>query len=284
MKCTPDILQDVSSRYKDYRPDFKAFVRFVSENGLEMSVSAIEAYATSLKGSAYKAGTINKRLTGAKKLLRFIFVQSEESRDRSAYAEFERRLSEVRGARKSRAVPAERSLTREEMVALLTSDCLSERTQLIVKTLLVTGIRRAELCGIRLSDVQVGIGGKYRVRVFGKGGKERHVDMPRSLVADIRRVFAGTTWLFETREGGRRDPDGLTKLIKDTCTPIVGRKVTPHMFRHTFGTLMTKSNKTTVAAVKDQLGHASAATTLDMYVHDELEFETVMDVILGGEL
>lgn len=282
MKCPPDLLHDLSSRYKDYRPDFEAFVRFITENRLEMGVESLEKYAATLKASAYRAGTINKRLTGAKKLLRFVFLESAESRDRSVYAEFDRRMAEVRGARKSRAVSRDRSLTRDETSSLLRTDKLPERTYLMVKAFLVTGLRISELCSIRLSDLQVALGGRYRVRIFGKGGKERHVDLPRDLVSDVRRVFAGKTWFFETSDGGKRGADQLRKDISGRCSPIVGRHVTPHMFRHTYATLLIDSNETTVPAVKDSLGHASAATTLDMYVHDELEFETVIDVILGG--
>lgn len=258
-----------------YRQDTKAFLRFLSGQGLEMSVEALEQYAETLRGSGYAAQTVNKRITGAKRVLKRCFLRTEESRDSLVAFEFERRLREIKKyTLNTKEVPEDKLLSAAEVRRMYSSDLVPERVRVIIRTFSLSGLRVSELCGIRVTDVSWEAA-HYAVRIRGKGSKERRIMLPAGLVGEIRRVFTGRIWLFETRDGSKYDRNNVSRDISIAGRAVLGKRVTAHTLRHTFATHLIKSGKT-VKAVSLYIGHSTTAITQDMYVHDQLGLDDII--------
>jgi len=142
---------------------------------------------------------------------------------------------------------------------------------LAVEMLFATGIRVSELCGIRLTDLNLEDG---IIRIHGKGNRERFVYLVDSGVqALLRRYLRG-------RNGSPRDHDILLLTSRGTsATPdfirrnlhtLVGKtrinkRVTPHMLRHSAATHLLEAG-VDIRFVQRLLGHSSISTT-EIYTH-----------------
>jgi integrase/recombinase XerD len=141
----------------------------------------------------------------------------------------------------------------------------------IVRLLVVTGMRVGELCRLRLDDVAPD--GSV-LRIHGKGARDRVAYVTdsglrqelRRIVEQRRRSAASAGALFLNRHGAPLRPQSvrakLKRLAKDAG---LGRRVTPHMLRHTAATLLIETG-VDIRFVQRLLGHSSIATT-EIYTH-----------------
>jgi site-specific recombinase XerD len=118
------------------------------------------------------------------------------------------------------------------------------RDEAILRLLIDTGIRRAEVLGLRVADVDLDHG---LVTVTGKGSRTRVVaigtgtvlTLDRYLRARAKRDDAGEPWLWLGRKGRLRET-GLAELIRDRCRQagIPAALAHPHAFRHAYAQAM----------------------------------------------
>ncbi len=150
------------------------------------------------------------------------------------------------------------------------------RDYLMVALLYVTGIRREELAGIKLSDIDLGRG---LITVIGKGNKERVVPVGEQTASDIseylkvRKDHVETTGakanvLLLNRRGGALTVRSVDRLVKK-FGKAQGLNFTPHTLRHTFATHLLE-NGADLLLIKEILGHASLSTT-QKYTHVTIE-------------
>jgi integrase/recombinase XerD len=150
---------------------------------------------------------------------------------------------------------------------------LGLRDRAILATLLYHGLRRAELCALRLGDLRERRGVRH-LQVHGKGSKIRYVPLhpaaggaiAASLEVDGRRGDNGP--LFRPVSNNARDtgrsitPDGVYKVLTKYAAKV-GIDVTgfgPHALRATAATNALE-NGADIAKVQTWLGHANIATT-----------------------
>jgi site-specific recombinase XerD len=143
------------------------------------------------------------------------------------------------------------------------------RDDAVVELLYGSGLRVAELCGLRPADVDVA---RRAVTVWGKGGKQRRVPMSAAaadaLQAWLRRgrpamVREGTPAdaLFLNARGRRLGPRDVRRILdRRAASPVH-----PHALRHTFATHLLDGGAD-LRAVQEMLGHADLATT-QLYTH-----------------
>lgn len=151
-----------------------------------------------------------------------------------------------------------------------TSTALGYRDRCILEVLYSTGIRRGELNNLKVNDLDLE-GGFLRVNQ-GKGGKDRVVPLGRmacqylkNYLEHVRPLYLrkdpSLLWLFLSRKGGRMSTQVARGVVdRYTAAAGIGKKVTPHTFRHTCATLMLK-NRANIRHVQELLGHVSLETT-----------------------
>jgi site-specific recombinase XerD len=148
------------------------------------------------------------------------------------------------------------------------------RDRAVLELLYAAGIRVSELCGLDLDDLDLGTG---RVRVLGKGGRERSVPIGEEAVEALHTYLGsarGATLgaertgahLFVNRRGKRITPRDVRSLVEKYRRDILaGRRVSPHTLRHSFATHLMEGGAD-IRAVQELLGHASLGTT-QRYTH-----------------
>jgi integrase/recombinase XerD len=164
-------------------------------------------------------------------------------------------------------------LTESEVQTLLAApgaDALGLRDRAILETLYSTGLRRAELAGLDLYDMDQA-SEVVRVRQ-GKRGKDRYVPIGARALAAVRRYLHESRpglvatpkepALFITSIAGRRLHVKTLNLIVRQRAEAAGiaRRVTPHVLRHTCATHLLQGGAD-LRHVQAILGHASIATT-----------------------
>lgn len=144
-------------------------------------------------------------------------------------------------------------------------------TFLILRILVVTGLRIGELTGLNIKDV---FSKDTKLRVFGKGSRERIVYIANDeLYAEFvkflhwrRQNDKPSSHLFPNRCGERLTPPALRKRLKLLCaSKDITPHLTPHQFRHSAATQLIESG-VDIRMVQRLLGHASIATT-EIYTH-----------------
>ncbi len=151
-----------------------------------------------------------------------------------------------------------------------------ERDLAVLATLLLTGLRSAELLALQVGSV-IGAAGERRIRVVGKGGKARSVPIEDALDEVINR-YAGTRRIrFPGKRIGGKSPlfldvrgeplrrGGLQYLVEMALRAAgVGDRRSPgalvHALRHTFATRLADDGAT-ASEIMALLGHASLTTS-----------------------
>lgn len=149
-----------------------------------------------------------------------------------------------------------------------------EQERLVILLLYSTGLRRSELVGLNVGDIDFG---RNELRVTGKRNKQRAVPFGKELqqalhkfIAQYRNGELPTTPLFQGKRGGRMTTMAVYENVhKHLSLVTTQNKRSPHVLRHTFATVML-NNGADLEAVKEILGHESVATT-QIYTHTTFE-------------
>jgi integrase/recombinase XerD len=170
-----------------------------------------------------------------------------------------------------------KALTNDEIAKLLVSESPetpeSLRDQAILELAYASGLRLAELKGLRLEQLHLDAG---FINVIGKGNKERVVPVGRKAVEAINRYLAvgrpklvtpkSPANVFLTKRGTPFASVTLWLRIKRRVHRAgVSRNITPHMFRHSFATHLLEHGAD-LRVIQELLGHANISTT-EIYTH-----------------
>jgi integrase/recombinase XerD len=147
--------------------------------------------------------------------------------------------------------------------------CLRDIT--VLELLFATGVRVSELCSLTQDNVDLVEG---YVRIYGKGAKERIVQIGNKDVLlalnNYRDAFADdlkhTEFFFINRLSNRLSEQSVRYMINRYADLSgVTMHITPHMFRHSFATLLLEED-VDIRYIQQLLGHSSIVTT-QIYTH-----------------
>lgn len=255
-----------------------ALVDYLTELGVtdpaQVSLAALESYQRHLYRHRTRDGrplafrTQAQRLIPVKVLFGWLTQQARIPYDPSlglVLPKAERRLPES-------------TLSADEAEAVLAgpdvTSLLGVRDRTILEVLYSTAIRRNELIGLQVWDID-----HTRRTVFirhGKGGKDRHVPIGARALGwithythTVRPRLATSPdpgVLFLTAGGGRLCPDWLSRTVTAyIAAGAPGKHGSCHLFRHTAATLMLDAGAD-IRYVGEMLGHAKLETT-QLYTH-----------------
>lgn len=137
------------------------------------------------------------------------------------------------------------------------------RDTAILELLYASGLRRAEVAGVRLSNVDLA---ERTIHVTGKGNKDRTVLINHAAAEAIEaylRVRPRSTdpALFLGRSGRALTPKHVWRIFRDVYRVSgVQKHASPHTLRHSFATHLVE-NGVDLETVRELLGHESLATT-----------------------
>jgi integrase/recombinase XerC len=232
------------------------------------------------------ASSINRRLTTARQLYRFVADKELESapgtstpapyyagpgRDRYLGIHRRKKPHGLQLRVKTPRVLVEPLTT--EQVRLFLRSLRRYRDLAIVYLMLLCGLRSKEIIAARLPDVSFE---ESHMRVRGKGNKERILPLPDLLtgtLADYIRLERPSDChdpelfvvLQGKRRGNRMTPSGLRMLFRHRRHRKKLSNANAHRMRHTFGVDMARSG-VRLPILQKMMGHANMATTL-LYIN-----------------
>ncbi len=162
------------------------------------------------------------------------------------------------------------------------NDLIRLRDRAILETLFSTGLRVSELVSLNQKNVNLDQG---EFSITGKGGKSRVVFLSEAATARLKEYLNkrrdNSPALFirhraqkkadedisqEFEEFSHLTPRTIQRIIqKYTTRAGIGKKVTPHVLRHSFATDLLRSGAD-LRSVQSMLGHTSVTTT-QVYTH-----------------
>jgi integrase/recombinase XerD len=253
--------------------DVLAFIKAQREPRLGARVVRIEDGEGGLA-----ARTIKRRLATIAGLYEYLIIRGDTAVSQNPVP---RGLAMRRpGQRAVRGVPlirAPRTLPRvidPDEVDIFIAALRTARDRAMVEAMLLGGLRRCEVLGLRLGDVRPG-----ERRLFiadGKGGHQRIVPVSQRFFASLAGYLdterpdpAATDHIFVVLKGPRRgqplSPAGLDEIVSGARTRAGITHLTCHQLRHTCFTRLREAGMA-LEAIQAQAGHRSIESTR-IYLH-----------------
>jgi len=259
-----------ASKYtvRNYRNDLLEFFDFVMGQGIkslkDVNKQTLRAYLAHLMEQGFAKSSIARKLSAIRSFYRYLMREEMISASPAATTV---------SPRLDRRLPS--FLTVDEAKRLVESPDLSQpqgqRDRALLELLYASGLRVSELVNINVEQVNMATN---EIRVWGKGSKERVVligtPAARALTTYIdkgRRELLGdkkNNALFVNRYGGRLPARTVQKILEKYARNI-GKKVHPHVLRHTFATHLLDGGAD-LKVVQELLGHADLSST-QIYTH-----------------
>jgi integrase/recombinase XerC len=149
------------------------------------------------------------------------------------------------------------------------------RDKLIIDLFYTTGIRRIELIGLKMQNIDLQ---NRTLKVLGKRNKERILPIVPVIAVQIEKYLTeraqleaikDSDYFFVLLKGVKLNDSFVYRLINYYFSNVSEKvKKSPHILRHTFATHLL-NNGADLNSVKELLGHASLAST-QVYTHSSL--------------
>ncbi len=258
-----------------YRSDLDQFFTYLQDiYGLtsvaEVRHSHIRSWMVHLTQENIQARSINRKLSCLKSFFRF-------QRQRGAIAH--NPLQKVVAPKMGKRLP---TFVHRNKIDLLFSEVdfglgyAGIRNRTILELLYGTGMRRSELMGLKVQDIDLA---DASLRVLGKGNKERLLPLNPHLMQVLKEYLSvreanfgeqKMAPLLLTDKGRPLYPKLVYNIVKRYLSAVTTvEQRSPHVLRHTFATHLT-DNGADLNAIKELLGHASLAAT-QVYTHNSIE-------------
>jgi integrase/recombinase XerC len=258
-----------------YTKDIERFFDFVSKEYdlnslLTVNYSMVRSWIVYLVDTGISNSSINRKISSLKTYYKFLLKTKQISQTP---------LAKHRALKVAKKVQIPFSQTEVEDVFELfdhANDFETLRDKLMVELFYSTGIRRAELIGLKLSDVSEV---QKTIKVLGKRNKERIIPLLPSVLATIAKYkifrealpnLVASNSLLVTSKGNVIYETLVYRVITRYFSEISLKvKKSPHILRHSFATHLL-SQGAELNAVKELLGHASLAST-QVYTHNSID-------------
>lgn len=149
------------------------------------------------------------------------------------------------------------------------------RDRLVLLMAYCTGMRRSELVGLKIRDID--FAGKSLV-ITGKGNKQRLIPLANELIADMqvylefrkKQITREHDYFFITDKGAPVYDKFIYRLVVRCLGKVTtSSKRSPHVLRHTFATQLL-NNGACIEAIRALLGHSDLSAT-QVYTHNSFE-------------
>ncbi|QHS56535.1 tyrosine-type recombinase/integrase [Mucilaginibacter sp. 14171R-50] len=268
---------------KFYQIDLLQFSAFLELQSFSQSVKEIDkthlkAYLKEISG--WKPKTIKRKVATLKAL--FNYLEFEDHIVANPLRKLRIKIKEPALLPKALNAAESNDLLKKVYAALLTADksryayLEALRNIVVIELLFATGARVSEIANLQRSalDLQSGT-----VTIHGKGGKQRMIQLcnPDTIhtLSTYCELYAGKIacsggYLLINRLDNKLSDQSIRLLVTSLAINAkIGKKVTPHVLRHTFATLLLE-NDVDIKYIQSLLGHSSIMTT-QIYTQVNLE-------------
>lgn len=259
---------------KAYKSDLSQFREFMNNNDF-LNKSNIEDYIAYLKSMSYKIKTIKRKIASLKAF--FSFLTYQEYIEFNPFYKIKVKIKESFVLPKIIAIEDLNKLFNviEENIEITNNSKYAYkellRDRAILELLLASGMRIGELCALKRSNIMYS---SNLIKIKGKGSKERMIPIyhPR-LINDLimyekafdKELKCSEYFFISKRKNGISCQSVAYMIKKYSRLAGIGINITPHMFRHTFATMLLEQDVDS-RQIQLILGHSSIYTT-QIYTH-----------------
>jgi len=253
-RCCPDSYIDKLEQMKysgytirNYVSCFESFMRFRKNEPLKQrDETTVQAYLTELARQGKSESAINIALNAIK----FYY---------ETVCNMPKRMYSIRRPRKTAHLP--KVLAKVEIAEMI-KQTLNLKHRCILALMYSSGLRRGEVCKIKISDID-----SNRMTIFikdAKGKKDRLTILSDHLLIELRiyyKLYHPKEYLFENAEGNELSSETVGAIVKQAAKRAkLTKRVTSHMLRHSFATHLLEQG-TDLRYIQVLLGHSSTKTT-----------------------
>lgn len=266
------IAKHTLTAYKSDIAQFQDYLKseYAIEDQLDVSHTIIRSWVVSLMEKGLNPRSVNRKITTLKTLYKFLMREGLQTKNP---------MLKIQSPKTAKRLPV---FVEEENINQLfdqqepSSDFELNRDQLILLLLYSTGIRLAELVGLKVTDIDIN---QKTIKVLGKRNKQRIIPIGAEIIDTYQAYLANlssqefenqSSQLFRLKNGKAIYPKMVYRLVNDNLASITTLdKKSPHVLRHTFATHLL-NNGADLNAIKELLGHSSLAAT-QVYTHNSIE-------------
>ena len=258
-----------------YQNDLTAFFDFLLTRFSETQITNVKStfvrsWLAELKERGMESKSINRKISTLKSFFKYQLRQQTITVSP---------MTAIISPKVSKRLP--QFVDKKDVTTLLTHvefpDTWAGKTdQLILHLFYNTGMRQAELTGLKETDISKSNG---TIKVLGKGNKERIIPVSNQLILKMQDYMEDKRTALEafdksillvTASGKKLYPRYVYSTVNKYLAMVTTiDKKSPHVLRHSFATHLM-NNGADLNAVKELLGHSSLAAT-QIYTHNTIE-------------
>ncbi|NDW09544.1 tyrosine recombinase XerC [Dysgonomonas sp. 520] len=257
-----------------YFTDLTQFETYINNNIGDVSLKTVDGdiirrWIVFLMDAGTSARSVNRKLSSLKSFYRYLHKIGEIPVNP---------MRKITGPKIKKPLPSFVNIA--EMNQILDEDTGETdfeaiRNKTIMELFYMTGMRRAELIGLKDIDVDLS---SDQILVTGKRNKQRLIPISPATKSKLQEylnirnseVPKQTDYFFVKKNGEQLYPMLVYRIVVSNLSWIPTlTKASPHILRHSFATGML-NNGAELNAVKELLGHASLAST-EVYTHTSFE-------------
>ena len=267
----------------------QAIKEFFGKNLCNITIEDMQAvtpemankYAMNLLNNGLKRTSINRKLSALHSFYKFLCRRSVGI---MTYNPFDSDEGCIRFKNAQKNYIAKRALVTDEVktmfdLAKMDNSIIGVRDLLVLELLATTGMRRAEICEIKIGDIQL-TQGVYAINIVGKGNKERIIVASNEVMGIINKYMNMRGITMKDKDeyllvshanrksgSGKVSTNMIYRIVKHYAelADIDPDTISPHTLRHTFATQCIGMG-TPIQDVQQLMGHASINTT-ELYNH-----------------
>lgn len=262
-----------SKTLKAYRIDLRQFEEFCIDLSDCFAKRAVDDFITSLH-KQYKPKTVKRKIASLKAF--FHHMEYRELLTENPFSKLDIRFREAKLLPKTipfhsiqtflSTLYAQKELAKSEYQLRC---CI--RDIAVIELLFATGMRISELCSLKPSDIDLE---SNNILIYGKGAKERILQLGNQDVITALILYQETFqndieacgYFFVNRLQHKLSDQSVRFMINHYADLAgISQHITPHMFRHSFATLLLEQD-VDIRYIQKMLGHSSISTT-EIYTH-----------------
>lgn len=265
------------SAYQKDLDQFAAYLQLTEITPEKATHTDIRSWMVEMMDQGADSKTINRKASALRSFYKFLLRESKLSVNPMT------KVQSLKTARRLPVVVEDKKLNQWlDQATSIKADITGEnpfaslRDLLVIEILFATGIRAAELLGLKEGDIDWY---NNQIKVLGKRNKERIIPVNQNLARLMQEYLEvkkgqnfnnNTGSLIVTNKGDKSNPTHIYRIVKSCLNEIsTNDKKSPHVLRHTFATSLL-NNGADLNAIKELLGHANLAAT-QVYTHNSVE-------------